>query len=427
MLKKLMRLRDRLRQRMTMVISLICIAVAMPINAASEKQILTLQAAVEKTLRQNPQLHQFAFTQQRLMAMRETSALKPGYSLDVRLEDFAGSGETKGIDSAELTVALSSVIELGDKPQSRISVIDASLDKFELEKQAQTLDVLGSVTSAFVLLLTTQEEIKLSAEAVTLSEALYKTVKERTKRGAASDAEAMRAKALLTQSRIQQDNFQMKLERQKVSLAKYWSETTVEFSELSGDLFSFGQSQRFTELYEKVKQSPAMMVFASEMRLKEASVRLAETQNRADLGWQFGVRHIEASGDNAFTVGLSIPLFNESRNRGSVNAARAEQSAVAYQSTNRMLMLHDQLFSAYSQRQQFIKAHQQLRSQVIPNLEEALDITRDAYNRGRLKYQDWIAAQQELLNAKQQMIKTASAALLNQAVIEQLTAEPLTN
>ena len=56
-----------------------------------------------------------------------------------------------------------------------------------------------------------------------------------------------------------------------------------------------------------------------------------------------------------------------------------------------------------------------------------MDITRDAYDKGRLKYQDWIAAQQELLDAKQQRIETASAALLNQAVIEQLTATALTN
>ena len=52
-------------------------------------------------------------------------------------------------------------------------------------------------------------------------------------------------------------------------------------------------------------------------------------------------------------------------------------------------------------------------------------LTRQAYENGRYRYQDWIAAQEELLTAKQQHIESATAAQLNQALIEQLIAEPL--
>lgn len=395
--------------------------------AAATEQALTLKAAVQKTLSQNPQLHQFSFTRERLMAEREINALKPAYELGMEIENFAGSGGANGFDSAEITVALSSVIEMGDKRQSRVSVVDARLDRFDLERQAQTLDVLGEVTRAFIQLLSTQEELQLSSEAVALSKGLYKTVQERAKRGAASDAEVMRAKAMYTQSLLRLDGVRQKLERQKVSLARYWGNTTLSYSELEGNLFAFGSPLNFAELYNKVKASPAITVFASEMRLKEAEVRLAQTQNQTDLKWQFGVKRLEESGDTALTLGFSMPLFTEQRNRGHINAALAERNAVAYQRSDRLLALHDRLFTAYSQRQQFVAAYQRLKKDIIPDLERALTITREAYDRGRLKYQDWIAAQQELLNAKQQLIETASAALLNQSVIEQLTAEPLTN
>lgn len=158
--------------------------------------------------------------------------------------------------------------------------LDRRLDRFELERQAQTLDVLGEVTRAFIQLLSTQEEFKLSSEAVALSKGLYKTVQERAKRGAASDAEVMRAKAMFTQSQIRQKSISQKLERQKVSLARYWG-TTLSYSELKGNLFAFGSPLNFADLYNKVKTSPAITVFASEMRLKEAEVRLAQTQNQA--------------------------------------------------------------------------------------------------------------------------------------------------
>jgi cobalt-zinc-cadmium efflux system outer membrane protein len=390
------------------------------------EEALTLKLAVQKTLRQNPQLHQFKFARTRLLAEREVNALKPSYQLGMDVENVAGTGDFSGFGNLEVTVALSSIIELGDKRDKRVSVIDTQIDKLELERQAKTLDVLGDVTRAFIQLLTTQAELQLSSEAVTLSKRLYKTVQTRAKRGAVSDAEVKRAKAMFMQSQLRQEGLSHKFERQKVSLARYWGDTTLPYSKLEGDLSAFGSAVSFTDLYNKVKTSPAITVFASEMRLKEAEVRLAKTQNQADLSWQFGVKRLEESGDTALTLGVSIPLFAERRNRHRVSAALAESNAVGYRRSDHLLSLHEQLFIAYSQRQQFIATHQRLRDEIIPNLEGALSITRTGYDRGRLKYQDWIAAQQELLNAKQQLIETASAALLNQAVIEQLTAEQFT-
>jgi cobalt-zinc-cadmium efflux system outer membrane protein len=333
----------------------------------------------------------------------------------------------KGTNAAEVTLSLSSVIEMGDKLKSRVSVVDANLDVFELTRQAKTLDVLGQLTSAYIRSLTTQEQLNLSAEALTLSEALHKKVSERAQRGAASDAEVMRARAMVTQSRILRSNILKKLERQKIALSRYWGEIQPVFSNLQGDLFTFGQEQSYQALYEKVKQSPAIDVFASEQRLKDAELRLAKSQNSGDLGWQFGARRFEETGDNALTLGISIPLFSQSRNTGEVERVLAERNTVTYKRADTLLNLHEKLYTAYSLRQQNIASYQQLTTHVIPDLEKALSLTQFYYERGRLKYQDWVAAQQELLNAKQQMIENASNALLNQAVIEQLTAQPLTN
>ncbi len=409
-----------------LVLAMSCALISPFSYSANSQQALTLQTAIERTLQQNPQLHQFEFARQHLASVRETSDLKPAYQLGVELENFAGTGEVSSFDSAELTVALSSVIELGDKRQSRVALANARMNTLELERQAQTLDVLGELTGSFIQLMSTQQELELAAEAVELSKSLHNTVKNRAHSGAISDAEVMRAKAMLTQSHIQQDNLRRRLERQKIALVRFWGSTKVEFSSVEGNLFAFGQSQAFPALYTAVQQSPAIMVFASEQRLKDAEVRLAQTQNRADLGWQFGVRRFEETGDSALTLGFSMPLFSESRNRGAVKSALVERNALEYRRRDRLLALHSQLYSAYSQREQFIAAHQQLKQSVIPDLETALSITREAYDRGRLKYQDWIAAQQELLNAKQRLIETAGSALMNQAVIEQLTAQPLT-
>ncbi|MCG8314313.1 MAG: TolC family protein [Pseudomonadales bacterium] len=401
------------------------LALVFPTSVFALNQPLTLNDAIAKTLTQNPQLHQFSLGDARLKAELELSGLKPGYELQVELENFAGTGESGGVDSAELTVSLSSVIELGNKQQSRLAVADAKLFAFEHQRKALTLDILGRLTADFISVLSTQEEIRLASDAVSLAQTLYVTVRNRAKRGAASDAEVSRAKALVARAEIQKDSLQQKLQRQKMALASYWGSTKISFGRVEGSLFAFSKIQPYQNLFERVKTSPALEVLASEVRLKDMEVKLSQSQNRANLSWQFGVRRLQESEDSALTLGFSMPLFSEKRNRSSVEAAMAERHQVDYKRTETIVRLHNLLFSAYSQREQFVGVVRRLQKDVIPNLEQALSVTKSAYDRGRLKYQDWIVAQQELLSAKQQLIVSASAVLLNQALIEQLTSQPL--
>ena len=411
-------------------LKLVCLSwLVLPVNsfATTDQLVLTFEDAVEKTLIQNPALHQFKLSSERLMAERDTHSLKPGFEIGAELENIAGSGNRQGIDNAELTIALSSVIELGHKRQARISLSDAGIHQSDYERQAQTLDVLGTMTQAFIAVLSTQVELDLTTESVSLSEALYNTAHKRAQRGAGSDAQLMRAKAQVSQAKIQQESLQAKLERQKVSLARFWGTTTIEFPRVAGDLFAFSQPEPFEKLYKRVKQSPAMTFFSSDERLKDAQIALAKTRNYADVTWQVGVRRFEDTDDAALTFGFSMPLNTANRNNGQVKAAMLSRDILTYQRQEQLILLHEQLFNAYSQLQQFIQTHKQLQQNVIPDLEQALRITQDAYNRGRLPFQDRIIAQQELLSAKKQLIETASAALINQAIIEQLTAEPLDN
>ena len=386
---------------------------------------LALEEAIARTLKSNPQLYQYRFRAQSLAAQRETSSLSPAMQLGLEVENIAGSGEFNGVDSAETTLALSSVIELGGKARSRVGLVDARTDRLDFERQAATLDVLGELTALFIRCRSTQENIHLAEEVVALSVQMLKTVEKRAAKGAAPEAEVMRAKAALARASIRLQALRSSFERQKVVLSSFWGNTTPQFSELSGSLSAFGNSDDFASLLQRAQKSPAIAIFASEARLKDAEVKLARAQSRVDIGWQLGVRRFEETGDTALVAGISIPLFSGKRNRSSITSALAERNAVDYQQADAMLKLHSRLFTAFSQREENTAAVEQFNAQVLPALEKALALTQQAYENGRYRYQDWIAAQEELLTAKQQRIEAATAAQLNQALIEQLIAEPL--
>ncbi|WP_339677593.1 TolC family protein [uncultured Zhongshania sp.] len=394
-------------------------------NAENTAATLTLNEALARTLAHNPQLYQYRFTKDALEAQRQTSVLRPAMALELEVENVAGSGDTQGFDTAETTVALSSVIEMGGKRQARVSYADARINQAEWEQQAVSLDVLGELTALYIESLATQANMGLAEESLGLSRSLLKTVKTRSKQGATPEAEVMRAQASVARAEIRLAALVEQFERQKVQLARFWGDTTPTLTTLEGSLSEFGGNQGFDQLYARVKTSPALQVLASETRIRDAEVTLARAGARSDLTWRAGITRFEETGDTAFTAGLSIPLFSNNRSSGEVRAALANRNAVDYAREDLLLRVHAQLFEAYSLRKQSIAAATKTQNAVIPALEKALRLTREAYENGRYRYLDLIAAQEELLATKQAYIDAASTALISQALIEKLSSEAL--
>ena len=386
---------------------------------------LTLSEALSRAMAQNPGLQVFDFRLQGLEGRRVTAGQNPALEADLEVENFLGSDNLRGVDGAEYTLSLSSIFELGGKRQARVSVVDSQYGRVEAERRAETLDLLGQATQRFVATLALQEKLQLAAEAVALAEATHEIVTRRADRGAAPQAEVLRARAALTQSRIEQSRLRAAYESRKMALASLWGDTSPDFQMLEGDLFQFGSSDNFDALYQRVSDSPAIQIYASEQRIREAEIQLARSQSESDIRWQVGVRRFEETDDTALTAGLSVPLFSGRRNRGEVQAALAARDEVRFRREDTLLRLHSRLFDAYHLRQQSIETVEQIRSQMLPDLTEALTQTREAYENGRYSYVEWTAAQRELLSARQALVDAATTALLNQALIEQLTAQPL--
>jgi len=396
-----------------------------PAIAESAESTLTLKKALASTLAQNPQLYQYRFTAEALSAKRQTSALRPALALELEVENFAGSGVNEGFDVAETTLALSSVIELGGKRQARTRYADARLNQADWEQQAGTLDTLGKLTEVYIQGLATQANLRLAEESLALSQSILKTVKTRSARGATAEAEVMRAQAALTRAEIRLAALQQQLKRQKVLLARFWGETTPDFQSITGNLFDFGPTQNFDQLYTRIQSSPALQVLASEARIRDAEVTLARASGRSDLSWRAGIKRFEETGDSAFTAGISIPLFAGKRSSGDVKAALANRHAVDYAHQDLLLVLHARLFEAWSLRKQSIAAANLTQNVAIPALEKALKLTNEGFENGRYRYLDLIAAHEELLASKQALIDAATTALTSQALIEQLTGEAL--
>ena len=402
------------------------VLLSLTVNAAEPATAeLTLQQAAKRVLQQHPQLHVFDWRLKAAAGQQQLAELTPGYELGVQADNAFGTGDMSGVKSLEVTVSLSSVIELGDKRQARMAVSSASQGLLLAQRQAASLDLLGELTQRFVTVLTLQQKTALAAQTVSMTEQALMLVTQRVQRGAAPKAEQLRAKVAFKQAQLQHGLLQTELDSSKLALVSLWGAEQADFNQVSGDLFQLAQSPSFQTLYQQVLATPTVEVFAARQRLRDAELTLAQSQSAGDVRWQIGAMRSQESRDFGLVAGVSVPLFSKQRNQGAITAAQAESQAEQFEKETALLDLRARLYQAWQTHRYSSMAVKDMQRDILPVLEQALQQTEDAYRRGRYGYAEWISARQALQDAQLELVNAASTALSNQVLIEQLAGVAL--
>lgn len=391
----------------------------------AEREGLDLNQAAARVLAGNPALQVFEFRLQGLTGERLSADQAAPLELGLEAENLLGSGALRGTDAADYTLSIGSVIELGGKRDARLAVVNSRYERLAAQRRAEALALLGEVTRQFVTTLALQEKLALAATAVELAQTSHDIVRSRARKGGAPDAEVLRARAALRQAELGLAQLQTLYDTRKRALALLLDTPPASIQRLRGDLFQFSPSDSFEQLMQRAMDNPALQIYASESALRDAELELARSRSSGDISWQLGARYLEESGDSGLVANVAIPLFSAGRNRGAVQAARAARDEVGPRREVALRALQATLYEAYRGHQQDIETVTRVRTEVLPDLTEALTLTRTAYEQGRYSYVEWLAAQRELLAAREALVDTAASALLHQALIEQLTARPM--
>lgn len=386
---------------------------------------LSLDQALQKALDLNPALQIYRFKNQSLKAQLETASLKPAYQLGLELDRFAGTGQSSGFDNLEALVSISSRFELGQKVDARQQLVRNGQADLVLQKQWQALDLIGQVTRRYIEVLRAQEHFKLAQERLELAQSAHQTLSQRVTTGAVSRLEARRAKADQVQAELELAQHKTNLKIAQMTLAETWGEQSLSFERVSGNLYELGRDPAFEVFFAQLENNPKIQLFASQERLKQSELRVAQAESNLDIDWSLGIRQSQMSGDSDLRMQLSVPLYSVKRNQGRVQAIEAEQQSISFKKQQTWLRFHRQLYQAYQNRQLAILTAERLRTQLIPELQTVMSEMEAAYLGGRYSYLDYITSRQELLNAKRHLIEASSGALTYGVEIEQLTAEPL--
>jgi len=402
-----------------------CATILVGTAGTAESQELTLAYAIEQTLARNPEL---GIYEPRLASARERaglSALRPPLELEADVQDALGTGRASGFDAAETTFALSQVIELGDKRELRVSVANAGANALTAERAAAELDVLAEVTRRFIHVVSDQEHLAVTMRATTLADENIAATTARVAAARAPEVELRRARVTRARAATEQEHAEHELETSRRKLAAMWGDSDATFGRASADLYSLPPSEGYEALLARLERSPDFARFASEARLRDAELRVAEAHARSNLTVRAGLRFLHDTDDKALVFGVTLPLFAESRARSEIAVARAESRQTAAEREAHRVRAEAQLFELVQELRHAVTEADVLRTAVLPEMEAALEATRVAFERGRYSYLEWADAQSELLEVQRAFIDASANAHLYRTEIERLTGEPL--
>lgn len=385
---------------------------------------LTLEQAIAASLEYSPQLTQYRFKSKALAGEKQTASLAPGFQLNGTVENVAGSGEYKNFDSAEYSLSLSSIIELGGQRQARTALVTARQQEMLATQRLETLDLIVDVTAQFIRVAAIQEEIKQLQQLQTTQQHWLVQIKRLRQIGKLSDAELLRAQANLSLGEIALQQGQNNLNKERLLLSQYWGKSSVDFGELQTNFYRLPTSVPLGTLLTRLGNNADMELAAQKIKTNNAKLKQVQSQSRNNIEWSAGIRQLGATEDTALVLGLNLPLGTSKRNIGAITAARAEVEQAEWQETITKTQLESEISRLLIEQNQFINQANSLRNQVIPLLQKASALTAQGFERGAYSFMELKQAQDELTNAQFTLIKATKQAHLITANIDRLLGLP---
>ncbi len=381
---------------------------------------LTLPEASRMLLAQHPQLQEYRARLDAQQAQTELAAQRPALNLSLDSSEIAGTGSYQGVDSAQTTLALSSIWERGNQRQTRQALASTQTELLLTRQELQRMQLLSALTSGFVQALAQQEHCRLQQDTQQLKQQSLRLVQERVRKAAAPEAEQWRAQVAWLQAKQAYAACQAELASRYQSLASLMGQEQVNFDQLQGELYS----PKALAEPQDTSHSPMLALFAKERAAQEAELASLQARSQTDVQWRLGVTHYAQSQDAALGLGVEIPLFTSLRNKPQLYGAQAQLQVLQAQEQQARQQLLAEFAQAKRMRQQSLAQAQSLSHDIIPLLERAYLQAQSAYQQGRYSYSEWVNAGQELLNAKAQLIDASAQAWLSLVVIERLTSTP---
>lgn len=372
-------------------------------SSASAKESLTLSDALQKSIEHHPNLQKYPYEARVLDAQLLQASIQPMPKVGVKLENVLGTGESKGIKSAELTLSLSQVIELGDKRQLRVALQRQKQHQSSSQYQSDRLSVLTETTGKFYQVLYQQQLLQWHQQREASIQRLLKIVETRAKAGAALKADVSRVAFRLAELQLHKIRLQNALSKARFSLSQMWL-AVPDFDHVLGDTSKLPTIPSETTWYQAVNRAPDFVLLEQQVKIQQAQLALEQANDVANITLQGGVRHNAGNNDSGVVLGFSMPLYWQNPNRGNIAATQERIGQLSQEQGLLRQSLRNQLASLHAQMLANETIEQTLQEQLLPQAEQLLRHSESSYQNGQISVIQLLEAQESLFDAEKQLL-----------------------
>ena len=331
----------------------------------------------------------------------------PEFSLEV--ENFAGTGELRGLRSTETTVAVNQRLDLGGRRTARIDAARAEIDVQKLRLAIARDDLVQSVREQFARAVAAREKLTQATENEARARELARVAGILVEAGRDPPLRALRARSALAQTRAEREAAEADELAARSSLSALFG-VSEPVGAVSGTTLDIVAQQVNPDSSLDVRLADAERASA------QAGVRQQLAERRIDPAVGVGVRHIKATGDVGLVAGVSMPLRVFDTNRGNIDAARQALAAADARRASTLATVTARARNAIANVEAARRRVEALEKAAVPEATEALRLAEVSYREGRASLLEVI----DIQNAY-----TAARASLTEARLQlaQATAE----
>jgi cobalt-zinc-cadmium efflux system outer membrane protein len=394
-------------------------------DAAEPEGVLHLRDALAAALLRNPALMADAYEIRAREAARLQARAFPNPTASLELEDFAGTGDFRGVRESQTTLLLGQLVELGGKRAARQQIAAAEGDLAAWDFEMRRIEVLAQAAAAFVDVLAAQERRRLADESLELARSVQRVAGLRLRAGLASPAEEIRSQVLVDVAEVEREHTEHELATARQLLAATWAGETPRFERAEGDLTSLPAVPPEEVLAARLASSPGMTRWQAELSRREALRARARGERVPDPTFTLGPRYHAGPDDAALVAGVQLPLPLWNRNRAAIDEAELELSRSAAAARGARVRAVTELATARVALHASAEEAMLLRTRVLPGVERALEIVRRGYESGRFAQVEVLDAERARIEAREQYVRALTEAHHSAQEIERLTGVAL--
>ncbi|MDA8412765.1 MAG: TolC family protein [Desulfobacteraceae bacterium] len=359
----------------------------------AETRKLALPQVVELSLQNNGDLK--AFREEK--GIRDAAKVRAGLLPNPTLELEGGTGALTG-SSAEnsLSLGVSQEFFLAGKRQKRLAIAEQELEMYRWQLADRERLLREEVKTAFYDAILAQQRISLLDRSIALNRQLLDVTKERLAAGDIPELEMNLVKVELARSEGAKIEVEKALSQNQAKLLTLMGLPPGEDPSIVGTFETEILLQKnLVDLKQLAHEKrPDRNALESEKNRGESDITLARAEGIPDLTAGLAFRRdtttMEIGGiegkETGYTIGLKlsmpIPVFD--RNQAGVQEARAKRNSTESRLTAAIRSAEREVETAYASFKNAEKVLSLYKSSIIPQLEENLKLTQEAYRLGEV-------------------------------------------